>query len=534
MSIKKPHIIIFNPDEMRADAMRHLGNPAAVTPFLDSFAQSDAVSFSRAFCQNPVCVPSRCSFLTGLYPHVRGHRTMAYLLHPGESSLFSELKDAGYYVWMNDRNDLLAGQCPGWAESHATELYYGGQKKHGPGPVDPGLRGERGGKNFYSHLGGMLGLSEDGKNYSADDEIVDAAIDRIRHRPADQPLCMFLGLLYPHTPYQVEEPYFSMIDRSRLPRRIRAEECSGKSRMLSAIRENLCMEGYTEEDWDTLRAVYLGMCAKLDVQFSRLVAALKEEGIYDDSAIFFLSDHGDFTGDYSLVEKAQNSFEDCLTRVPLLIKPPRGMPLDPGISDSLVELVDFYATVMDMAGVTPDHTQFGRSLSPVLADRQAKVRDAVFCEGGRIPGETHCDEYHQGGDKVSSPQIVYWPKMKAQSDDLAHSKGVMMRTDKYKYVLRLMGEDELYDLQEDPGETVSLIGRPDMAPVIEKMRYALLKWLLGTGDIVPFERDARFTPEMLFARARAIVPPEHLGLIRQKIDEGISFTELMAMCHKLR
>ena len=73
---KRPYIIIVNPDEMRADSMSHLGNPAAKTPNLDDFAENDAVSFSNAFCQNPVCVPSRCSFMTGLYPHVHGHRTM--------------------------------------------------------------------------------------------------------------------------------------------------------------------------------------------------------------------------------------------------------------------------------------------------------------------------------------------------------------------------------------------------------------------------------------------------------------------------
>lgn len=88
---KQPHIIIFNPDEMRWNTMGHMGNPAAVTPFLDEFAAREGVSFSNAFCQNTVCVPSRCSFFTGLYPHVNGHRTMSHLLHPGESNLFSAL-----------------------------------------------------------------------------------------------------------------------------------------------------------------------------------------------------------------------------------------------------------------------------------------------------------------------------------------------------------------------------------------------------------------------------------------------------------
>ena len=110
---KRPNIIIVNPDQMRADSLAHLGNPASHTPFLDHLAESEAVSFSNAFCQNPVCVPSRCSFTTGLYPHVNGHRTMAHLLRPHETSIFEELKNAGYYVWMNARNDLIAGQVPG-------------------------------------------------------------------------------------------------------------------------------------------------------------------------------------------------------------------------------------------------------------------------------------------------------------------------------------------------------------------------------------------------------------------------------------
>ena len=103
--------------------MGHMGNPAAVTPFLDQMVQEEAVSFRHAACQNPVCVPSRCSFFTGLYPHVHGHRTMAHLLRPGESCLFSELKDKGYYVWMNSRNDLHAAQYPGWLESNAHEIF---------------------------------------------------------------------------------------------------------------------------------------------------------------------------------------------------------------------------------------------------------------------------------------------------------------------------------------------------------------------------------------------------------------------------
>ena len=514
MAAKRPHIIIFNPDEMRADTLGHLGNPAAVTPNLDAVARTEGVSFSRAYCQNPVCVPSRCSFFTGLYPHTRGHRTMSYLLHPGEETLFSELRAQGYYVWMNARNDLLAGQEPGWAESHADEIYYGTEKS-APGPIDP----PKGDKYRYSHFEGRLGLDENGLNYTDDDGAVDAAIERLLHPADERPMCVFLGLMFPHTPYGVEEPYFSAVDRKSLPPRIRFEECSGKSRMMELIHGYVDMGGFTESDWDELRAVYQGMCMKVDAQFGRLVSALKKAGIYDDCAIFFLSDHGDWDGDYGLPEKAQSCFEDALTRVPLLIKPPAGVEFTPGVTSSLVELVDFYATALDLAGAASSHTHFGRSLRPVLADHDYRVRSAVFCEGGRLPGETHCDEYHNtpGG----APEgFVYWPKMKAQSDDYAHAKGTMVRDGRYKLICRITGEDELYDMELDPGERVNRAGDPELADVELSLRGEMLRWLQSTSDIVPFEKDERFTREMMLSRARKSVPPEKLPKVIEYLDRG--------------
>ena len=518
---KRPHIIIFNPDEMRADALHHLGNAAAVTRNLDRFAAEDAVSFSRAYCQNPVCVPSRCSFFTGLYPHTRGHRTMSHLLRPGEDTLFSELRRGGYYVWMNTRNDLLAGQYPGWLESHADEIYYG-PEENAPGPVNPHLRGEKGNKQFYSHFEGELGLDDRGRNYNEDDATVDAAIARLLNPPDDRPLCLFLGLIYPHVPYMVEQPYYSAIDRGALPPRVRLEACAGKSKMLRSIHELAGMQDYTEADWDELRAVYLGMCMKVDEQFGRLVSALKQAGIYDDCAIFFLSDHGDWAGDYGLVEKAQSCFEDCLTRVPLLIKPPKGVDCTPGVSDALTELVDFYATALDFAQTPSSHTHFGRSLRPVLADRTRAVREFVCCEGGRLPEERHCDEYHDspGG---ASEGFVYWPKVKAQSDDDAHAKGFMLRDERYKYISRISGEDELYDMVADPHETTNRIADPALAPTVLAMQRKMLRWLQETADIVPFEHDQRFTREMMLFKARKIEPPERMDRLVQYLDAGMPF-----------
>ena len=108
----KPHIIIFNPDQWRGDALGHVGHPAVQTPNLDCLAASDAVSFRHAFVQATVCTPSRCSFMTGWYPHVRGHRTMHHMLNPvlGETNVLQVLRNNGYTVWWGGKNDLVPGQ----------------------------------------------------------------------------------------------------------------------------------------------------------------------------------------------------------------------------------------------------------------------------------------------------------------------------------------------------------------------------------------------------------------------------------------
>ena len=107
---KKPHIIIFNPDQFRTDALHHMGCEASVTPNFDRTVMEDGVSFSNAFCQNPVCTPSRCSFMTGWYTHVHGHRTMYHMLREHEPVLLKILKENDYYVWWGGKNDLIPGQ----------------------------------------------------------------------------------------------------------------------------------------------------------------------------------------------------------------------------------------------------------------------------------------------------------------------------------------------------------------------------------------------------------------------------------------
>ncbi len=519
----RPNIVIINPDQMRADSLAHLGNSASITPNLDKLAAEDAISFRNAYCQNPVCVPSRCSFLTGLYPHVKGHRTMEYMLRSDETSLLKELKDAGYYVWMNPRNDFLASQEEGVFDRHATETFYCGDVPPAPGPVNPNIRGEPGDKHYYSFYQGELKRDENGRNYTSDDESIDKAIEKIHNRPSEQPFCLFLGLKLPHPPYQIEEPYFSAIEKKKLPARLEApENYEGKPKILKIIAREQNLQDLTEDEWDDIRSCYLGMCMKVDDFVGKICEALKREGIYDDTAIFFFSDHGDYTGDYGIVEKTQNTFEDCLVNVPLLIKPPKSVKADPGITDSLAELVDFYATAMEMCGVKPSHSHFGKSLLPVIENRSEKNRDYVFSEGGRLATERHCDE---SNGRIPPKYYPYYPRRVAQSDDIAHTKATMIRSENYKYIKRLYEEDEFYDLKADHGETTNEINNPKYADIINIMKIEMLEWYQQSCDIVPFDWDKRYNYDMTWNSIKSICPTDLTQEVQQKIrEEGNPFS----------
>lgn len=480
---KRPNIVILNPDQMRADSMAHLGNPAAVTPHLDAMAK-DGMSFRYAFCQNPVCTPSRCSFMSGWYPHVSGHRTMNHMMHDHEPVLLKYLKDAGYRVWMNQRNDLLPAQYKAYYKAYCTDYFVPAcQPEKLP---EDGWRGDPEGDNYYSFFRGKVPEIRD-----IDQMWTQGAVDFIKNYKDESPFCIFLPWLNPHPVYQVSDPWYSMIDRHKLPPRIKiSDHYQERPKMEGALHRLLQMDGWTEERYDELRAVYLGMCARVDAMAGQVLEALKENGYYDQTAVFFFSDHGDYTGDYGLVEKVQNCFEDCLTNVPFIVKLPKSMQGRHGISEAMIELIDFYATAEKLAGYRPQHTHFGHSLVDYLAGKETPLRDTVFCEGGFCRGEEHCKE--MGGADHPVPGNLYYPRQSLQaSDEMYNGKAIMCRTHRYKYIMRLYEPDQLYDLEKDPKEPKNFIQCPEYGSVAAEMKERILKHYMETCDVVPFIKDAR-------------------------------------------
>ncbi|MBN1808361.1 MAG: sulfatase-like hydrolase/transferase [Planctomycetes bacterium] len=492
---KKPHVLIFNPDQWRGDVLGHMGNGAAVTPNVDRLAERDGVSFRNAFCQNPVCTPSRCSFMTGWYPHTRGHRTMFHMLRRDEPVLLKTLKDNGYYVWWGGKNDLVPAQYEDPYGPFCDEKYEPERPEGTAGdPDDECWRGAPDSDTYYSFYHGKVETG--GKPYwNRDLGNVLGAVELLKNRKeaaGDKPLCIYLPLTGPHPTYRVHEPFYGMTDPEAIPERAPTPEgWKDKPIMLRDIQKRQNMFTWTEERWRELRRTYYGMCSWMDHLFGLVVEALKETGAYDDTAIFFFSDHGDFTGDYGLVEKNQNTFEDCLTRVPFLVKPPAWIKCRGGVSDAIVELIDMPATVEAWTGITPGHTHFGRSLEGVVTGEAEEHRDAAFCEGGRLLEEKQSREFESTSS--TNPKGHYWPRVGLQTEDtIHHGKAVMCRTKEFKYVQRLYEKDEFYDLKQDPMEIVNEIDNPEYAGALEGLKERMLKFHLETNDNVPFDTDARW------------------------------------------
>lgn len=504
---RPPHILLFNPDQWRGDVVGHLGNPAAHTPVIDGLVRDEAASFAHAYCQATLCTPSRCSFLSGLYPHVFGHRSLHHMLHAerGQRNLFDQLRAAGYLVWWGGKNDVFpAEEGP---EAHC-DIHFRPDAdffaRHGP--PRPGLHGDAarwrsppGTDGYYGFMAGLLPTGDGEERYLDEDwQMVLGAIEFIEAAPRDRPLCIFLPILYPHPPYGVERAFRDRIDADLLPPRRHANpvELAGKARMLSEVRQGQGLAGWEEARWTELRRVYYGMCARADHQFGLVLDALRRAGLYDDTAAFLFSDHGDLTGDYEVVEKTQTSFEDPLVHVPLVVKPPKGHALTPGVRDAtMCELVDVCATVYDYAGIEPDYDHFGRSLRAAIANPEHAHRGFVCTEGGRRPDEMQVSE-RESMDRHPDPVAgLYYPKLRVQIEDAtAHARAVMIRTLGHKLVLRTSGGDELYDLALDPHELDNRIADPALAEVRAALSDRLLRWLIETSDITPRQTDSRFRP----------------------------------------
>lgn len=482
---KKKNVVMIVADQWRADSVGYDGNTNVHTPEIDGLAK-EGVSFSNTFCQNPVCVPSRSSFMTGLYPHTKGHRTMHNLMDDKEPNILKTLKNSGYHVYWGGRNDFLKTDsdvhqlCSTRDDQFAEKMKQIRLKKERQ-QKETNKNIEE--KEVYTHTKGVSEMV-----HHPEEEQFKHATEFLENKEyGDDPFCMYLALALPHPPYQIDTKWFDLFDEEDIPDPIKLseEEWSKKPSLIQGIYKNQKLYNLSDEELKKIKQIYYAMGTKLDNYIGDLIKTLKDQGLYDDTIFVFFSDHGDYTGDYQMVEKTQNTFEDCLTRVPLVIKPAKGMEFKPRNTDALVELIDVQATIMDLLDIEPEHTQFGKSLRSVLQGEN-QHRDVVFCEGGRLEGESHAM------DAGHTPDNEYWPRTTEQEKIPQHTKAMMLRDKDYKYVYRLYEEDEFYDLKVDPTEKNNQIGNTAFSEKVKEYKNRMLQHFFETCDVVPFKQDKRF------------------------------------------
>jgi choline-sulfatase len=476
-SAKKPNFVFFVPDSLRADSLACYGNPVVRTPNYDHVA-ADGVRFANCHIQFPVCGASRCSILTGWPASVRGHRSLYYFLRPDEPNLFRYLKQNGYDVYWFGKNDALATQT--FSDSVTEWAYFGEEDVVLTTPLakNPWPLGDF---RYYSFL---FGEGADRKQYP-DYAHVQAGI-RILEKQSDRPFCIFLALAAPHPPYTAPKGFHTEYSPSHLPP-LKSEDTSRKPKFHSAVRKAYGLDRLDSSYFLKMRAVYLGMVSYTDWLLGELLEAMERTNRSQDTALFVFSDHGEFAGDYGLVEKWPSALEDSITRVPCLVRYPGIAKAH--VSEEMIEMFDLMPTVLELAGIPAHHTHFARSLVPQLHGNPGDPQRAAFAEGGYNIYEPQCFEV------PLPPQNLYFHKTQLQLDrPETVTRAAMVRTAKYKLIVRPAEEGEFYDYSQDPTESHNLYGDRSVSFAQVELEKRLLHWYVNTTGVAPMDKDPRELP----------------------------------------
>jgi len=474
----KPNIILWMPETLRAESMACYGHPLVRTPNYDRLAK-EGVRFTECHTQNTVCGPSRCSLMTGWPVHVRGHRSLYYFLHPDEPNLLRYLKEDGYDVYFFGKNDVFStetfplsvtewGSNPGRIPAD--------QRPRNPYPPDD--------PRFFSFLQTPGGGRQDYPDYVN----MEAAI-KILERDSKKPFCIYLPQTMVHPPFTCPKDFYGMYDPKQLPP-LRPPNLPNKPNYYEAIRRTRHLDKLDDAFFRQIQAVYLGMISYSDWMLGEMLAALERTGHAQDTAFFVFSDHGEWGGDYGLVEKWPSACDDVLNHIPLVARIPGGVRGH--VSKEPVELYDVMATCLELAGIEAQHTHFAHSLMPQVRGQSADADRAVFTEGGYNTYEPQCFEPLTF---IQSDRDIYAPKIKLQHEyPETITRATMIQTRQYKLVARPDGQSEFYDLEKDPRELHNVFGDKMYAGAVQQLRNRMLDWFIRTGDVAPMKHDPRGFP----------------------------------------
>jgi arylsulfatase A-like enzyme len=426
-------------EDWNAKAVGCYGNPIVRTPHFDALAAS-GVRFERAYCQTPICAPSRASFFTGLRPETTGvRRNNDHLddsVPPGTRSLPEVFHEAGFYtagvgkllhlvarpnLRLHAFDRLELGEVP---PDYAGTTARGAQER-------PWLEIPR---DVLNEVHGDSGETEE---QSLDGRRARVAAEILRERAEqDTPFLLALGLLAPHLPWVVPKPYVGRYDPAALPFPPAPRGLDyGVPDVALRFRKNWGLFENRDPSPDEARemlAAYYDSVTFMDTQLGIVLDALEASGLASETAVAVFADHGFHLGDHGLWGKS-TLFESS-TRVPLVVRVP-GAAGNGQRCDALVELVDLLPTLGELVGLAPRPDFEGTSFVPLLDDPSRPWKRVAFStcfHGATVTGYAVRSAQHR------------W------------SEWVLPKGRRVK---------ELYALDSDPWEQTNLIEAPAYADV---------------------------------------------------------------------
>lgn len=467
-----PNILLICTDQQRFDAVRAYRNDEIHTPNLDRLA-AQGVLFENCYVQSPVCGPSRASLMTGRYVHSHGLWANGVAL-PGHERLFTkDLADAGYDCGLVGKLHLAA--CfGGRTEPRPDDGFRVFRWAHDP------YRGSS--ENAYHRW--LRASRPDLYDAAVDPEstvtfdtmpteahysrwIGNETIDFLRSgREQGRPFCFVANFFDPHHGFGAPKEYVDRYDPGALSRPVTVPgELAGKPPILTDASERSYAGhakgyvDYTDAELQQVKAAYYAMVTLVDAEVGRILAALDEEGLADDTLVLFTSDHGEMLGDHQLMLKGPMMY-DCAVRVPLIMRWPGVLPAGSRPTE-LVQWIDIAPTVLEAAGLPPLRRGQGASLLPLARG-----------ESGGWHRDWALSEYRNSGHPY---------------DPAVHT--TMLRHERWKLVVHHGSpatardrDGELYDLSADPDELRNLWDDPGHAPVRLALQEKLLDVYVATED----------------------------------------------------
>lgn len=440
----RPNILWICTDQQRYDTIGALNNPHVSTPNIDRLVR-EGVAFNYAYCQSPICTPSRASFLTGMYPAiVRLTRNGNDDFPAGHPPLVTKLlANDGYICGLIGKLHLTSAYRR--IEKRTDDGYSYWQYSHAPRDDWAVGHDYADWVRAQGHILGELTQSPEGVPAALHQTTwcAEKTIDFIR-QPHHGPWLASVNIYDPHPPFNPPPEYRAMFDPAQMPGPLFRESDLAQQQKLEAVDfqskarpphdldlNNRFGPEEGRRDARTLQAAYYAMIKLIDDGLGRILDALEETGQRQNTLIIFMSDHGETLGDHGLIEKGARFYEG-LARVPLIFSWP-GHFQSGLISNALVELTDIAPTLLDLAGLPIPRRMQGRSLLPILSGQASPDHHRDFVRS----------EYF---DALAEPDATF---------------ATMYRDRRYKLVLyHGHGLGELYDLQADPGEFDNLWDSP--------------------------------------------------------------------------